>query len=58
MHTLRIMQNVKKGLYLSVTSRWAVRTHAVVNKLRSEVILDLIFGNNAGMINKVGVEKH
>lgn len=38
--------------------RWAVRTHATVNKFRSEVIPDLIFGNNAGMINKVGVEKH
>lgn len=29
-----------------------------LNKLCSEVILDLIFGNNADMINKVGVEKH
>lgn len=38
--------------------RWAVRTHATVNKLCSEVTLDLIFGNNAGLINKVGGEKH
>lgn len=38
--------------------RRAVRTQATVNKLRSEVIPDLIFGNNAGMINKFGVEKH
>lgn len=35
-----------------------VHTQATANKLCSEVILDLIFGNNAGLINKVGVEKH
>jgi len=43
-------------LYLSVA--WTVHTHATANKLCSEVMLDLIFGNNAGMINKAGVEKH
>ena len=37
---------------------WTVHTHATANKLCSEVMLDLIFGNNVGMINKVGVKKH
>lgn len=37
---------------------WTVGTHAAAHELCAEVTLDLIFGNNAGMINKVGAEKH